>query len=106
MALQYTETGGGTLAIYVQGDGPLVVSHPGMGDTRNTYAPLTAQLAAKCYRVANTDARGHGDEAASENLITEAQKLGNGHPVVLARASFSAGGAVIAAGKRPDLARA
>lgn len=116
MALHYIKTGGGSLAVYVRGEnGPLVITHPGMGDTRDAYDPLAAQLVAQGYRVASIDARGHGDssvvfdkygdEAASEDFVTVAEKMGDGRPVVLAGASFSGGAAVMAAGKRPDLGK-
>ncbi len=111
MTLRFVDTGGGRLAIEVEGDGPLVICSPGMGDTRDAFGPLSAHLAACGYRVARIDLRGHGDssarfdrygdEAIADDLLTVLEALGGG-PAVLAGASMSAGAAVIAAGRRPD----
>lgn len=111
MAISYIETEGGKLAVEVEGDGPLIICSPAMGDTREAFAPLAAQLVASGYRVARIDLRGHGDssahfdrygdEATAEDLLKVIEVLG-GTSVVLAGASLSAGAAVIAAGRRPD----
>lgn len=115
MVLQHISSGGGTIAVEVEGTGPLVICSPGMGDTRDAYAPLSAILVAQGYTVACMDNRGHGDssllytghrygdEATADDFIAIAQELGKGKPAVLAGCSFSAGSATIAAGKRPDL---
>ena len=105
------ETDGGKLAVEVEGDGPLVICSPGLGDTRDAFAPLAAHLVARGYRVARADLRGHGDstarfnrygdEATAEDLLTVIDVLGGG-AAVLAGASLSAAAAVIAAGRRPD----
>ena len=112
MPLIYIDTDGGKLAVEVQGEGPLIVCSPGLGDTRDAYAPVAAQLVKQGYTVANMDVRGHGDsstgfkhygdEATTDDFISIVTKLRRG-PAVLAGASFSAGAATIAAGKRPDL---
>lgn len=114
MVLQNISTGGGTVAVEVEGTGPLIICSPGMGDTRDAYAPLSAHLVAQGYTVACMDNRGHGDssllfdghkygdEATADDFINIAQQLSPDKPVVLAGCSFSAGSATIAAGKRPD----
>lgn len=112
MAIHRIETEGGVLAVEVEGSGPLVVCAPGLGDTRDAYAPVAAQLRAKGYTTALMDVRGHGDststfarfgdEATADDFILIVEKLNMG-PAVLAGDSFSAGSATIAAGKRPDL---
>ena len=111
MTISYIETEGGRLAFEVEGDGPLVICSPGLGDTRDAFTPFAAHLVASGYRVARIDLRGHGDssigfarygdEAVAADFLTIAEALGGG-PVVLAGASLSAGAAVIAAGRRPD----
>ena len=113
MLLQHFDVDGGKLAVEIEGKGPLVICSPGMGDTRDSYAPVASQFVAHGYSVACIDVRGHGDssigfnrygdEATADDLILMAEKLGCGVPVVLAGASFSAAAAVIAAGRRPEL---
>ena len=107
----YFDTDGGRLAVEVEGDGPLVICSPAMGDTRDAYGPLAEFLVAHGYRVARIDLRGHGDstahfnrygdEAIAEDFLTVIEALGGG-PAVLAGASLSAAAAVIAAARRPD----
>jgi alpha-beta hydrolase superfamily lysophospholipase len=53
------------LAYDVDGDGPLVVLVPGMGDLRAAYRFLAPRLREAGYRVACTDLRGHGDSDVS-----------------------------------------
>lgn len=112
MPLQHFETEGGSLAVDVDGSGPLVICSPGLGDHRDAYAPLAAQLQREGYRVACMDNRGHGDssttfsrygdEATADDFLLLADKLAAGSKVVLAGDSFSAGAATIAAAKKPD----
>ncbi|KAH7364165.1 Alpha/Beta hydrolase protein [Rhexocercosporidium sp. MPI-PUGE-AT-0058] len=104
---------GGTIAVEVEGksDAPLIVCSPGMGDTRDAFAPLAAKLVAAGYRVARVDLRGHGDsttgfnhygdEAIADDYLAIIGALG-GSPAILAGASCSAGASVIAAGKSPE----
>lgn len=112
MAITYIETDGGKLAVEIEGEGPLIICSPAMGDTRDGFAPLAASLAAAGYRVARVDLRGHGDstadfarygdEAIADDYLTLIKELGGGAPVVLAGSSLSAGAAVIAAGREPE----
>jgi pimeloyl-ACP methyl ester carboxylesterase len=111
MAILYVEIDGGKLAVEVEGEGPLVICSPGMGDTRDAYAPLASKLVTAGYRVARFDLRGHGDsttnfkrygdEPTADDFLAIIQALGGG-PAVLAGASLSAGASVIAAGKESD----
>ncbi len=111
MTISHIATDGGRLAAEVQGEGPLVVCSPGLGDTRDAYGPLAAALVAQGFRVACVDLRGHGDssatfdrygdEATSDDLLAVVEALGGG-PAVLVGASLSGGAAVIAAGRRPE----
>lgn len=95
----------------VEGQGPLIICSPALGDTRDAFAPLAAHLVACGYRVARVDLRGHGDstasfsrygdEATAHDLLAVIEALGGGS-AVLAGASLSAAAAVIAAGQHPD----
>lgn len=55
------ETPDGVIAYDVDGDGPLIVCAPGMGDLRQSYRHLTPLLVEAGYRVAALDLRGHGE---------------------------------------------
>lgn len=111
MTISLISAVGGQLAVDVQGEGPLVICSPGMGDFRDAFAPLAEHLAARGFRVASVDLRGHGDstcgftsygdEATAGDLLTVIDALGGG-PAVIAGASMSAAAAVIAAGRSPD----
>lgn len=102
---------GGRLAYDVQGEGPLVVGLPGMGDLRSTYRFLVPQLVTSGYRVATLDLRGHGesstdfaaydDVAAASDVVALIEHLGG--PAVVMGSSMGAGAAVVAAADRPDL---
>ncbi|GAM86206.1 hypothetical protein ANO11243_042180 [Dothideomycetidae sp. 11243] len=113
--IHHIATDGGTLAVEVQGTGPLVICAPGMGDLRDCFSPLADQLVAAGYTAALMDVRGHGDstatfnrygdEATSDDFILVVEQLAKNKEgrAIFAGDSFSAGAAVIAAGKRPDL---
>jgi len=104
---------GGNLAVEVDGhdDAPLIICSPGMGDTRDAFAPLSAKLVAAGFRVARFDLRGHGDstadfnkygdEAIADDYLAIIGALGGG-PAVLAGASCSAGAGAIAAARSPE----
>ena len=52
----------GRIAWSLHGDhGPLVVAMPGMGDVRANMESFADTLAARGYRVATMDLRGHGE---------------------------------------------
>jgi pimeloyl-ACP methyl ester carboxylesterase len=101
----------GRLAYDLDGDGPLVVCLPGMGDLRTTYRFLVPALVDGGFRVASLDLRGHGDsdatftsyddEAAASDAIALIEELGG--PAYLVGNSMGAGAAAIAAANRPDL---
>ncbi len=100
----------GRLAYDVQGEGPLVVCLPAMGDLRSSYRHLTPLLVAAGFRVATLDLRGHGDSEATFSryddvaLADDALALVDalGGPAYLVGNSMGAGAAVIAAADRPD----
>ncbi|MCW4386346.1 alpha/beta hydrolase [Salinibacterium sp. SYSU T00001] len=101
----------GALAYDVQGEGPLLLLVPGMGDLRGTYRFLAPVLVAAGYRVATTDLRGHGDSeahfpaygdiATASDIADLIRELGG--PAVVVGNSMAAGAAVIAAAEHPEL---
>lgn len=101
----------GTLAYDVQGEGPLIILMPGLGDLRQSYRFLAPTLAAAGYQVVTMDLRGHGESsvpwpeyttaASAADLLALLDHLDNG-PAILVGNSFSAGVAVWAATERPD----
>jgi pimeloyl-ACP methyl ester carboxylesterase len=103
---------GGSIAVEVAGEGPLVVCSPAMGDTRGAYDILSADLVTAGYRVARMDLRGHGDSSAgftsygdeesAGDIIAVIEELGGGRALI-AGASMSAAAAAIAAARRPEL---
>jgi pimeloyl-ACP methyl ester carboxylesterase len=105
---------GGRIAYDVQGEGPLVVCAPGMGDIRQTFRYLVPALVGAGYRVATFDLRGHGDsdtsfasfddEAEASDIVALAEHLG-GPATVIGNSMGSAAG-VIAAAQRPELVTA
>src|SRR5664279_5223130 len=101
----------GAVAFETAGAGPLIVCVPGMGDLRASYRFLTPQLVAAGFRVATMDLRGHGDsdtsfvdygdEPTAGDIVAVIAELGG--PAIVVGNSMSAGSAVIAAAKRPEL---
>lgn len=101
----------GRVAYDLDGDGPLVVLVPGMGDLRGTYRMLAPILRDAGYRVACTDLRGHGDSdvsfktygdvETSSDIVALIDQLGG--PAFVVGNSMGAGAAVLVAATRPDL---
>ncbi len=110
-----TATGSARLAYEVRGDGPLVVTMPGMGDLRSADTALADALVADGFRVASLDHRNAGDsdhgfdalgdEPAASDYLALVEELGGG-PAVLVGTSMAASAAIVAAAERPDLVRA
>ncbi len=110
MTTQRLVHGGGTLAYSSQGDGPLIICVPGMGDLRQEYRFLTPTLVADGFRVAEMDLRGHGGsstdwddvspEAIGSDVLALIDHLGAGDAIVIGT-SMAAGAAVWAAVERP-----
>jgi pimeloyl-ACP methyl ester carboxylesterase len=101
----------GRVGYHVEGEGPLVVLVPGMGDLRASYRFLAPVLRAAGYRVACTDLRGHGDSDTSFTSYGDVETAGDvtalieelGGKAVIVGNSMGAGAAAIAAAQRPDL---
>src|SRR5579864_294233 len=101
----------GRVGYDVEGDGPLVVLVPGMGDLRTTYRFVAPALREAGYRVALTDLRGqgdsdttfptYGDEETASDVIALVEELGG--PAFIVGNSMGAGAGVIMAAERPEL---
>ena len=102
---------GGSLAYDDQGEGPLVILVPGLGDLRQEYRFLTSELRAAGFRVVSLDLRGHGDsstgwasysrKATAADLLALVDHLDAGPATVIGN-SFAAAPAVWAAAERPE----
>ncbi len=107
---RYLSRPDGRIAYDVDGEGPLVVLVPGMGDLRATYRFLAPVLRGAGYRVAATDLRGHGDSDATFASCGDAETAADvlaliealGGPAVIVGNSMGAGAAVMVAAERPD----
>lgn len=103
----------GRIAYDVQGEGPLILLAPGMGELRSTYRFLAPTLAAAGYTVVSTDLRGHGDSSASFTSYGDVDTAGDleallrglGAPAVIVGNSMAAGAAVITAAGHQGLVR-
>lgn len=108
----YWESPAGRLAYDDQGQGPLVLCVPGMGDLRQEYRFLAPRLVDAGYRVVTMDLMGHGESSAGlgdpsvagvgADLVGLIEHLGAGRARILGD-SMAAGAAVWAAAERPDL---
>jgi pimeloyl-ACP methyl ester carboxylesterase len=105
----YLTRGEGRIAYDVQGEGPLVVCLPGMGDLRQIYRFLAPSLVEAGYRVATMDLRGHGDSddgfssydniAAGLDVLALIEHLGG--PALIVSNSLTGGASVLAAANDP-----
>lgn len=101
----------GSIGYDEQGDGPLVILAPGLGDLRQEYRYLAPRLAAAGYRAVTVDLRGHGGSsprwpsyaagAYADDLVALIDHLGGG-PAVLVANSFAADPAVRVAARHPE----
>ncbi len=109
---RYLQRPAGRIAYSLQGEGPLVVAVPGMGDLRSVYRATVPALVAAGYRVATMDLRGHGDSdatfdaydsvATGSDILALVRELGGGPAVVIGN-SMGAGAAAWAAAEDPAL---
>lgn len=107
---RWLERPGGRIAYDLQGEGPLVVCLPGMGDLRRSYRFLAPRLAAAGYRVATLDLRGlgessarwesYGQRAMGEDALALVEHLGG--PAVIVGHSFTPESALHAAVRAPE----
>ena len=95
----------------VAGEGPLVVCSPGLGDSRDAFAPLAAHLVSDGCRVICVDLRVHGDSTAdfaryggeltADDLLAVDRQVRWG-PAILVGASMSFAAQSSWRGRRPD----
>jgi pimeloyl-ACP methyl ester carboxylesterase len=112
---EFLDIKGGRLAYDVTGEGPLIVLSHGIGDHRQAFRFLAAELLRAGFRVAAADMRGHGESSTGEwKVISRTDVAGDlvalirhlGGPAVIVGHSLSAGAATIAAATEPHLVRA
>src|SRR5580692_2344116 len=102
---RYLSRPDGRIGFDVDGDGPLVVLVPGMGDLRSGYRFLAPALREAGYRVATTDLRGHGDSDATFASYGDVETAGDvtalieelGGPAVIVGNSMGAAAAALVA---------
>ena len=104
-------SGGGRIAVTVEGSGPVVLCVPGMGESRASFRHLVPGLVTAGYQVAVMDLRGHGgsstefdsydDVAAATDIATVLAALGH-TPAALIGNSMGAAAGVVAAAENPD----
>jgi pimeloyl-ACP methyl ester carboxylesterase len=109
METSYLTRGEGRIAYDVQGEGPLVVCLPGMGDLRRVYRFLAPALVEAGFRVATMDLRGHGDSddgfstydsvATGQDVLALIVHLGG--PALIVSSSMTGGASVLAAANDP-----
>ena len=110
---RYLNRPGGRIAYDINGEGPLVVLVPGMGDLRGTYRLLAPSIRDAGYRVVSTDLRGHGDSDTTFASYNDVDTAGDvvalvqelGEPAVVVGNSMGAGAAVLVAAEHPELVR-
>lgn len=109
-ATRYLDRPEGKIAYEIQGDGPLVVLVPGMGELRSSYRFLAPALVQAGYRVASTDLRGHGDSDTTFSSYGDVATASDIHalirdlgaPAVVIGNSLAAGAGVIVAAEHPE----
>lgn len=109
----YLQRPEGRIAYSLEGEGPLVIAVPGMGDLRSTFRELVPPLVAAGYRVAVMDLRGQGesdtgfadlgDIGAGTDVIALIEELGG--PAVVIGNSMGGSAAGWVAAERPDLVK-
>lgn len=109
--VRYLQREDGSVAYTSDGEGPLVVCVPGMGDLRSSFRFLAPALREAGFRVVVTDLRGHGDSDTSFESYGDEPTSGDitalieheGGPAIIVGNSMAAGSAVLVAAERPEL---
>lgn len=108
---RFIETDQGRVAYDVQGEGPVVLCIPGMGDTRAQYRHVVGGLAAAGHTVITMDVRGMGEsdavfadaspEAVGRDAVAVLRELDAADATVIGN-SMAAASAVWAAAEAPE----
>jgi pimeloyl-ACP methyl ester carboxylesterase len=111
MSTRWLDRPGGRIAYEDEGEGPLVVCIPGIGDLRQEYRFLTPALQKAGFRVVTMDLRGHGEsttgwgdlspEAIGSDVTALIEQV-DATSVVVIGTSMAAGAAVWAAAECAD----
>lgn len=111
MTTNYLDRPQGKIVYDDQGQGPLVICIPSLGDVRAEYRFLVPQLVAAGYRVVCMDVRGHGEStpfwndysvaAIGDDILALIRALNSG-PAILVGTSMAAGASVWTAVEAPD----
>ncbi|MFN8434830.1 MAG: alpha/beta hydrolase [Anaerolineales bacterium] len=104
----------GQIAYDVQGEGPLVVCVPSLGDVRGEYRFVVPELVKAGYRVATMDVRGHGETsttwddfsvaAIGEDILALIREL-KAESAIVVGTSMGGGAAIWSAVEAPELIR-
>lgn len=114
MNTKYLMQNNGRIAYDDQGQGPLVICVPSLGDVRGEYRFLIPQLVSAGYRAVSMDVRGMGETSkewddysvvgVGRDILALIQEL-NAGPAVIIGDSMGGGAAVWAAAEAPELVR-
>jgi pimeloyl-ACP methyl ester carboxylesterase len=110
-ATKYLARPEGKIGYDIQGEGPLVLLVPGMGELRSSYRFLTPALVRAGYTVATTDLRGHGDSDTTFSRYGDVETASDieallgelGESAVIVGNSLAAGAAVLVDAAHPEL---
>jgi len=114
MVTKYLNQQDGQIAYDVEGNGPLVICVPSLGDVRGEYRFLRPLLVEAGFQVATMDGRGHGESSVAwddfsvagvgEDILALIRELEAG-PAVVIGTSMGGGAAIWAAVEAPELVR-
>lgn len=112
MTTKFLKQHNGQIAYDVEGNGPLVVCVPSLGDVRSEYRFLRPLLVEAGFRVVTMDVRGHGETSikwddfsvagVGDDILALIRELESGPAVVLGT-SMGGGAAIWAAVEAPEL---
>lgn len=114
MTIKYLDHQNGQIAYDVEGNGPLVVCVPSLGDLRGEYRFLRPPLVEAGFRVATMDVRGHGETSTKWDDFSVADVGGDilalirelkAGPAAVVGTSMGGGAAIWAAVEAPELIR-
>jgi pimeloyl-ACP methyl ester carboxylesterase len=114
MSTKYLNQENGKIAFDIEGEGPLVVCVPSLGDLRSEYRFLHPLLMEAGFRIATMDVRGHGESSVKWNdfsvagvgadILALIRELKSG-PAIVVGTSMGGGAAIWAAVEAPEFVR-